>query len=135
VFKLAASGALDAAFGDAGVRVVDFGGEENGLGFPDLQAALGADGKIVIARATSEASAVRVARLLPNGRLDATFPGAGRQTLLQSIGGLSFGTVLLAPGRLLLAGAYNAVDGTALYAGAWRDGDGLFRDGLDTPAP
>jgi len=135
VFKLISTGALDTTFGDAGVRVVDFGGEEYGLGFPDLKAALGADGRIVIARATSEASAVRVARLLPNGALDATFPGAGRQTLLQSIGGLSFGAVSLAPNRLLLAGAYGTGGGLALYAGAWRDGDGLFRDGLDAPAP
>lgn len=131
VFKLTSTGALDAGFGDAGIRVVDFGGEENGLGFPDLHAALGADGKIVIARATSEASAVHVARLLPNGRLDATFPVDGKQTLLQSIGGLSFGNVLLAPNRLLLAGAYGTSGDLALYAGAWRDGDGVFRDGLD----
>lgn len=133
-FKLTSTGALDAAFGDAGVAIVDFGGEENGLGFPDLHAALGADGKIVVARATSEAAAVHVARLLPNGALDATFPGGGKQTLLQSIGGLSFGTVMLAPNRLLLAGAYGTGSDLALYAGAWRDGDGLFRDGLDTPA-
>jgi uncharacterized delta-60 repeat protein len=132
-FKLTPAGALDPAFGDAGVAVVDFFGEENGLGFPDVHAALGADGKIVIARATSEVAAVHVARLLPNGRLDATFPGNGRQTLLQSIGGLSFGTVLLAPDRLLLAGAYGTGGDLALYAGAWRDGDGLFRDGVDAP--
>jgi uncharacterized delta-60 repeat protein len=130
-FKLTASGALDTGFGDAGIRIVDFGGEEDGLGFPDLHAVLGADGKVVIARATSQAAAVRVARLLPNGALDATFPGGGKQTLLQSIGGLSFGSVLLAPNRLLLAGAYGTSGGLALYAGAWRDGDGLFRDGLD----
>lgn len=129
--RLTSSGQLDDGFGTAGISVVDFAGEENGLGFPDVHATLGTDGKILIARATAEAGAIRVARLLPNGQPDATFASDGKRTLLQSIGGLSFGRPLLAPGRLLLSGAYHSAGMLMLYAIAWQDGDGLFRDGLD----
>jgi hypothetical protein len=55
----------------------------------------------------------------------------GRRTLLQNVyGSLALGQVLMTPTRLLIAGTYVAASTRTFFAGAWRDGDGIFRSGL-----
>jgi hypothetical protein len=112
---------------------VDFGGDERGIAYPDARIALGADGKLTLARAVIEpVAAIRLARLLPNGQPDATFAPEGKRTVLQNgYDGLTLSNVLLSPQRLLVAGTYNQGNQRVFYATAWRDGDGIFRGGLD----
>ncbi len=132
--RMTSGGLLDTGFGIGGSRVIDFGGEERGFGIVDNHALLGTDGKILIARATQEAAGVHVTRLLANGYPDATFGPGGKRTVLQAVGWLSFARPLLAPKRLLLTGAALIPGGPpilSVYAQAWHDGDGIFRNGVD----
>jgi uncharacterized delta-60 repeat protein len=98
VVRLRTNGALDTTFGSGGKRVIDFGGDNESV----YGAALQADGKIVLAGESD--SRVAVARLKPNGSLDASFEGDGKKIF--SWGAISRASaVLVAPnGKLLLAG-------------------------------
>lgn len=133
VARLLPDGQLDTGYGANGFRVVDFGGDERGIAYPDTRIALGADGKLTLARAVIEpVAAIRLARLLPSGQPDATFAPEGKRTVLQNgYNGLTLSNVLLSPQRLLIAGTYNQGNQRVFYATAWRDGDRIFRDGLD----
>jgi uncharacterized delta-60 repeat protein len=130
--RLSANGQLDTTFGNNGISIIDFGGEENGYSFPDVRADLGKDGKILITRATSEAGAVRVARLLPNGALDSTFYQTGKTTMLHDIRAISFARGLIGENRFRLTGAYSNGGVLTIYAGSWQDGDGIFRDAINS---
>ena len=67
VARLRTNGTLDTTFGSGGKRVVDFGGANDTV----FGAALQADGKVVLAGDSD--LRVAVARLKPNGVLDAGF--------------------------------------------------------------
>jgi len=132
VARLLDDGQLDTSYASNGIGFVDFAGNERSRSYPGLRAALGADGKLTIARAVWDpVGAIRLARLLPNGQPDASFGVEGRRTLLQNVyGSLAVGQVLITPTRLLIAGTYVAASTRTFFAGAWRDGDGIFRNGL-----
>lgn len=131
VARLTADGQLDTSYGTNGIRVVDFAGEERSTAYPDTRMALSADGKLTLARSVIEpVSAIRIARLLPNGQPDTSFAPQGKRTLLQQgYTILTLANVLLTPQRLAIAGTYNLNDQRVFYAAAWRDGDGIFRNG------
>jgi uncharacterized delta-60 repeat protein len=98
VVRLRTNGTLDTTFGSGGKKVIDFGGEDESV----FGAALQADGKIVLAGDSH--FKVAVARLKPNGALDASFEGDGKKVF--SWGALSRAqAVVVAPnGKVLLAG-------------------------------
>lgn len=131
VARLTAEGQLDTGYGTNGIRVVDFIGEERSSAYPDTRMAVSADGKLTLARAVVEpVSAIRLARLLPNGQPDASFAPQGKRTLLQqAYNGLTLANVLPAAQRLVIAGTYNLGEQRVFYATALRDGDGIFRSG------
>jgi uncharacterized delta-60 repeat protein len=98
VVRLRTNGTLDTTFGSGGKKVIDFGGDDESV----FGAALQADGKIVLAGDSH--LKVAVARLKPNGALDASFEGDGKKVF--SWGALGRGqAVVVAPnGKILLAG-------------------------------
>jgi uncharacterized delta-60 repeat protein len=98
VVRLRTNGTLDTTFGSGGKKVIDFGGDDESV----FGAALQADGKIVLAGDSH--LKVAVARLKPNGALDASFEGDGKKVF--SWGALSRAqAVVVAPnGKILLAG-------------------------------
>lgn len=132
VARLLDDGRIDTTFGAAGVRIVDFGGDDRSSSAPDTRVAIGADGKITIGRSIVEpVSAIRLARLLPNGQPDAAFAPQGRRTLFpNTYTTLNLSRVLLTPTRLLLSGTYNGSGVRTFFNTGLRDGDGIFRDGL-----
>lgn len=132
VARLLEDGRLDTSYADGGIGFVDFAGNERSRSYPGLRVALGTDGKLTIARAVwNPVAGIRLARLLANGQPDASFAVQGRRTLLQNVyGSLALGQVLITPTRLLIAGTYVAASKRTFFAGAWRDGDGIFRNGL-----
>jgi uncharacterized delta-60 repeat protein len=98
VVRLRTNGTPDPTFGPGGKRVIDFGGDDESV----YGAALQPDGKIVLAGDSH--FKVAVARLKPNGALDASFEGDGKKVF--SWGALSRAeAVVVAPnGKILLAG-------------------------------
>jgi uncharacterized delta-60 repeat protein len=98
VVRLRTNGTLDTTFGSSGKQLIDFGGDDESV----FGAALQADGKIVLAGDSH--FKVAVARLKPNGALDASFEGDGKKVF--SWGALSRAqAVVVAPnGKILLAG-------------------------------
>ncbi|MET0510504.1 MAG: hypothetical protein ABW135_02315 [Thermoleophilaceae bacterium] len=104
VARLRTNGALDATFGSAGKRVIDFGGANEST----QGAALQPDGKIVLAGASD--LRVAVARVNPNGSLDTTFSGDGKMTF--SWGALSRASaVLVLPNGKILLGGFSGPEG------------------------
>jgi uncharacterized delta-60 repeat protein len=100
VARLRSDGALDTTFGSGGKRVIDFGGDnESAFG-----AALQPDGKIVLVGGSVTRAAV--ARLNPNGSLDAGFSGDGKKLFnWRPFDFSSVQAVLVPPsGKILLAG-------------------------------
>jgi uncharacterized delta-60 repeat protein len=104
VARLRSNGVLDTAFGSGGKRVIGFGG----VGESDFESAFGAalqrDGKIVLAG--NSGVRVAVARLNPNGSLDATFSGDGKKTFSWAPGAISgaLDVLVLPDGKLVVAG-------------------------------
>jgi uncharacterized delta-60 repeat protein len=98
VARLRANGALDTTFGSGGKRVIGFGGDEEGA----FGAALQPDGKIVLVGDSD--FRVAVARLNPNGSLDATFSGDGRKVFSWGPISRAMAVLVLPNGKLLLAG-------------------------------
>jgi uncharacterized delta-60 repeat protein len=76
VARLRPDGALDRAFGDRGLRRLDFGGDDEGF---DMATAPG--GRIVVAGRGGPRRAMAVARLLAGGALDPAFGRRGRATV------------------------------------------------------
>jgi uncharacterized delta-60 repeat protein len=111
VTRLMANGSLDPTFGTGGTATIDFGITDDFANDAVLQA----DGRIVVAGYTQAAEDVAVARLNPDGSLDATFGAGGKATV--DFGGIAtFGNaVALAPnGRIVVAGQRSGADDFAL---------------------
>ena len=92
VTRLMPNGALDTTFDGDGTATIDFGSTS------DIAAGVvrQPDGKLVVAGYTQASEDVAVARLNPNGSLDATFGTAGKATV--DFGVATFGNaVALAP--------------------------------------
>jgi uncharacterized delta-60 repeat protein len=98
VARLRSNGLLDPTFGSGGKRVIRFGGEQEGA----FGAALQPDGKIVLVGDSD--FRVAVARLKPNGSLDATFSGDGRRTFSWGPIGRATDVLVLPNGKLLVGG-------------------------------
>ena len=110
VARLRTNGALDATFGSAGKRVVDFGGaDESAHG-----AALQPDGKIVLAGGSD--LRVAVARLNPDGSLDTTFSGDGKLTFSWGPFSRARAVLVLPNGKILLAGFFGPEGGNIQVA-------------------
>jgi uncharacterized delta-60 repeat protein len=115
VARYNADGSLDASFGSGGTTLVPFGGGE--LPGTGRAVALQSDGKIVIAGSSTTPNksypVIALARLLPNGTLDASFGTEGR-------------VLTPRPGPILGSQDANAVaiqgDGKILVAGYQDDG-------------
>jgi uncharacterized delta-60 repeat protein len=98
VVRLRTNGTLDTTFGSGGKKVIDFGGDDESV----FGAALQADGKIVLAGDSH--LKVAVARLKPNGALDASFEGDGRKIFSWGALGRAQAVVVAPNGKILLAG-------------------------------
>lgn len=102
VLRLFPDGTLDTSFGTAGVATIHFGqSTDTALGLTVV-----AGGRIVVAGVVESASSqdMALARLLPDGSLDASFGTAGKQVL--AFGGPSIARALIGrpDGRLLVLG-------------------------------
>lgn len=115
-------GLLDGSFGREGVATVDFGGYDYAT-----EVAVQSDGKIVVAGEThtsDRGSDLAIARLHPDGTVDATFGDHGRVRL--DLGGdyeNVRGLLLLQDGRFVITGVSNA-SGNADVLFARFEGDG-----------
>ena len=98
VVRLRTNGTLDTTFGSGGKKVIDFGGDDESV----FGAALQADGKIVLAGDSH--LKVAVARLKPNGALDASFEGDGKKVFSWGALGRAQAVVVAPNGKILLAG-------------------------------
>ena len=98
VARLRTNGTLDTTFGSGGKRVVDFGGANDTV----FGAALQADGKIVLAGDSD--LRVAVARLKPNGVLDASFEGDGKKIFSWGPIGRAQAVVMAPNGKILIGG-------------------------------
>jgi uncharacterized delta-60 repeat protein len=98
VVRLRTNGTLDTTFGSGGKKVIDFGGDDESV----FGAALQADGKIVLAGDSH--LKVAVARLKPNGALDASFEGDGKKVFSWGALGRAQAVVVTPNGKILLAG-------------------------------
>jgi uncharacterized delta-60 repeat protein len=92
------NGTLDTSFSGDGRQTTDFGANDGAYGV-----ALQSDGKIVaVGRAGGGGFAV--ARYNPNGTLDASFSGDGKQTIDFGAFGQAHGVALQADGKIVVAG-------------------------------
>jgi uncharacterized delta-60 repeat protein len=101
-----ADGSLDTSFSGDGRQTTDFPGNDEARGV-----ALQGDGKIVAAGFAGAAD-FALARYNPNGSLDTTFSGDGKQTT--DFGGLdqANGVALQGDGKIVAAGVGRGADGT-----------------------
>jgi uncharacterized delta-60 repeat protein len=110
VTRLMPDGSLDTTFDGDGIATIDFGSTS------DIAAGVvrQPDGKLVVAGYTQTSEDVAVARLNPNGSLDATFGVAGKATV--DFGVATFGNaVARAPnGRIVVAGQRTGGDDFAV---------------------
>ena len=99
------NGSLDTSFSGDGKQTTDFGGfdEANGV-------ALQADGKIVAVGARSLAASddFALARYNPNGSLDTSFSGDGKQTTDFGGDDQAVGVALQGDGKIVVAGSASA---------------------------
>ena len=102
------NGSLDTTFSGDGKQTTDFGGSDGARGV-----ALQADGKIVaVGIAGGNGSSFALARYNPNGTLDPTFSGDGKQTT--SFGGYFDGATAVAlqgDGKIVAVGHAGAANG------------------------
>jgi uncharacterized delta-60 repeat protein len=99
VARLRANGRLDTSFGSGGKRRIGFGGDQEGA----FGGALQPDGKIVLV-GDSDLTRVAVARLNPDGSLDATFAGDGKRLFSWGPIGRATSVVVLPNGKILVGG-------------------------------
>jgi uncharacterized delta-60 repeat protein len=122
VARLRPDGKLDTTFGPAGKRRIAFGGDQEAA----FGAALQPDGKIVL---TGDSDfRVAVARLNPDGTLDATFSGDGKRTFSWGPISRAQAAVVMPNGKLLLAGFSGPETGNVQVARLKPNGalDGTF---------
>jgi uncharacterized delta-60 repeat protein len=118
--RLKSDGSIDDAFA-------------NGLLYGETVYALArqVDGKLVIGGTFTTVSSVprgRIARLLPNGSLDATFdPGTGADDVIRTIS-------LQPDGKIVVGGLFSAINGTPRYRCARLNTDGTLDPGFQADA-
>jgi uncharacterized delta-60 repeat protein len=101
VVRLTAAGVLDSGFSGDGIQKFNFGGQAQALAV-----ALQDDGGIVVAGYTLSQTAIAVARLTPDGELDATFDGDGLTTFDFAFGDdTGYDVVVQKDGRILVVGS------------------------------
>jgi uncharacterized delta-60 repeat protein len=102
-------GALDTSFGDDGIVLTDFGGNDQ-----VAAVVIQADGKIVVAGSsdTGGSTDVALARYLSNGTLDGSLSGDGRLTTDFSSGSedQAQAMILQPDGKIVVAGATYTID-------------------------
>jgi uncharacterized delta-60 repeat protein len=110
VTRLNPNGTPDTGFANAGTATIKFGNLAN----PADDAALQADGKIVVAGYSQDGELTAVARLNANGTPDATFGTAGKATI--DFGTAMFGhsVALQRNGRIVVAGQLSGSDDFAV---------------------
>ena len=94
-----ADGTDDLSFSGDGKQTTDFGGEDGASGV-----AIQSSGKIVAVGDAFDGSAFALARYNPNGTLDTSFSGDGRQTTNFGGGGAARGVALQADGKIVVVG-------------------------------
>jgi uncharacterized delta-60 repeat protein len=110
--KVLLDGALDPAFGSGGKTTVDFG-PANTVGRPgDAQATVVLnDGSILVGSTNAYGGPIFLAKLKPNGTLDASFGTGGKETLRfgpNSFFSVTLDTLLAQPdGKIIVAGNYS----------------------------
>jgi uncharacterized delta-60 repeat protein len=97
------SGSLDTTFSGDGKQTTDFGGTN---GDKALAVALQSDGKIVVVgrAGLGSSSSWALARYNPNGSLDPTFSGDGKQTTAHGQGSRANAVALQADGKIVAVG-------------------------------
>jgi uncharacterized delta-60 repeat protein len=126
--RLNADGTPDAGFGTAGEAVTGLSSTVGGV----AGAAVGADGKIVVAATIG--NELGVLRYNPDGTADTTFSGDGTaMTHFATVGNVADSMALLPDGRVVVGGATQ--DGHGLLA--WFDATGgvLAQENLSAGAP
>jgi uncharacterized delta-60 repeat protein len=108
VFRLDATGRPDLSFGLAGMRALNAGGLRVFTGV-----AVQPDGRVVLVG--DAGTNVVVARLLPDGRPDATFDGDGFRTIDSGGDELSTAVALQRDGRIVVAGITSIGRDGAVY--------------------
>lgn len=112
VARLTRRGGLDRGFGRRGRATVDLGGIDLGTAL-----ALGRDGRIVVAGATTEGDGdMAVARLRPDGRPDAGFGVRGRRRVDAGGADVAHAVAIDRRGRIVLAGTTSAGGGDLVVA-------------------
>jgi len=99
---LAASGDLDTTFSGDGKIIQSFGGTEHG----GTDIAVQANGKVVAVgdKVTAVGRDFAIARYNPNGSLDATFSGDGRQVVNIGVMDQAMGVAIQTDGKIVVAG-------------------------------
>jgi uncharacterized delta-60 repeat protein len=92
------NGSLDTSFSGDGTRRTDFGGTSDATGV-----AIQGNGKIVVVGGTG--SDFAIARYNPNGSLDTTFSGDGKQTTAFAGGDGASGVAIQGDGKIVAVGA------------------------------
>jgi uncharacterized delta-60 repeat protein len=94
------NGSLDTSFSGDGKQTTDFGGGADGANGVAIQG----DGKIVVAGGGGVGDDFALARYNPNGSLDTSFSGDGRQTASFLGGGAAAAGVSLQSGKIVAVG-------------------------------
>jgi len=126
---LAASGALDPAFSGDGKVVLSFGGKYH----RGWDIAVQPDGRVVVVGEKILASGgtdFAVARFNPNGSLDTTFGGDGRQTINFGAIDQALGVALQTDGKIVVAGQTSGADYMADVAVARLNKNGTLDPGF-----
>jgi uncharacterized delta-60 repeat protein len=108
VFRLGLDGALDRSFNSDGLRTIDSGGSEVAL-----DAAVQADGKIVVVGSTSVGADAAVYRLSPDGSLDSSFHGNGARGIDSGGAEIAFDVAIQPDGKIVVVGSTTADGGEA----------------------
>ena len=104
LLKFTSTGALDTAFGSAGIVMTDFGGTQDSVNAMLLQS----DGKIVAAGSTGTGltNQFALARYNSNGSLDSSFGTAGKvTTAFGSSSDIAYAAILQGDGKIVVAGS------------------------------
>ena len=106
-----ANGSLDTTFSGDGKQTTGFGGDDQATAV-----AIQANGKIVVVGTADSTNnpAFAVARYNPNGTLDASFSGDGKQTTAIGFGSRATGVAILANGKIVAVGSGGVSPGFAL---------------------
>jgi uncharacterized delta-60 repeat protein len=99
---LAASGDLDTTFSGDGKIIQSFGGTQH----RGMDVAVQADGKVVVVgeKWTAAGRDFAIARYNPNGSLDATFSGDGRQVINIGVTDQAVGVAIQTDGKIVVGG-------------------------------